>query len=467
MPAADSDNAGYVAAWRPALVPAEAAAFARAAVTGCGPLGRDRAKNLLWAAGKLAGYGIGLGLEPVPHVLLHPSAIERFTAHAPGLSGPARRTLRTNLRFIARRVVPHLDPADVAAAERARRTYQKERGSTTLARQHLASVLLVTALPIRNGRTILGAVRITQAVSTIHAAVRQTIIVLGLIGLVVLALGLSAGTFIAGQIVRPLRRLERVARQIAGGDMTARATVEGSSEQRSLGESFNEMTDRIVRLLDSQRAFVADASHQLRTPLTGLRLRLDEARASGVSGDAAHELDAAAAEVDRFAQVIDELLVLSRAGERELPGERIDLDDVAADAVDRWRRIADEREITLEHVRHGPGGVVWCSPADVERALDALIENALRYSPRDSTVTIAVRTSGLDVLDTGPGVADDEREIVFERFHRGRAGRAGPPGTGLGLAIARELARGWGGDVTLDNRPAGGAVAELRLRTPP
>ena len=96
MPAADSDNTGYVAAWRPASVPAEAAAFARAAVTGCGPLGRDRAKNLLWAAGKLAGYGTGLGLEPVPHVLLHPSVIERFTAHAPGLSGrPAARCART------------------------------------------------------------------------------------------------------------------------------------------------------------------------------------------------------------------------------------------------------------------------------------------------------------------------------------------------------------------------------------
>jgi integrase len=124
MPAADSDNTGYVAAWRPASVPAEAAAFARAAVTGCGPLGRDRAKNLLWAAGKLAGYGIGLGLEPVPHVLLHPSVIERFTAHAPGLSGPARRTLRTNLRFIARRVVPHLDPADAPLPrERAKAPY--------------------------------------------------------------------------------------------------------------------------------------------------------------------------------------------------------------------------------------------------------------------------------------------------------------------------------------------------------
>jgi integrase len=104
--------AGYIAAWRPASASPEAAAFARRVVTACGPLGRDRAKNLLWAAGKLACYGIGLGLDPVPPVLLHPSVIERFTAHAPGLSGPARRTLRTNLRFIARRVVPQLCPAD-------------------------------------------------------------------------------------------------------------------------------------------------------------------------------------------------------------------------------------------------------------------------------------------------------------------------------------------------------------------
>ena len=95
--------AGYVAAWQPSSVPPQAAAFARAVVAAAAPGGRERAKNLLWAAGRLAGYGIGLGLEPVPGVLLHPSVIERFTAHAPGLSGPARRTLRTNLRFIARR----------------------------------------------------------------------------------------------------------------------------------------------------------------------------------------------------------------------------------------------------------------------------------------------------------------------------------------------------------------------------
>jgi integrase len=115
---------GYIAAWRPSSVTPEAAAFARQVVTATAPGGRDRAKNLLWAAGKLAGWATGLGLEPVPEVLLHPSVIERFTAHAPGLSGPARRTLRTNLRFLARAVVPHLDPADAPLPrERARAPY--------------------------------------------------------------------------------------------------------------------------------------------------------------------------------------------------------------------------------------------------------------------------------------------------------------------------------------------------------
>ena len=104
--------AGYIASWRPSSVSPLAAGFARAVVAQAAPGGRERAKNLLWAAGKLADFAISLGLEPAPEVLLHPSVIERFTAHAPGLSGPARRTLRTNLRFLARAVVPQLCPAD-------------------------------------------------------------------------------------------------------------------------------------------------------------------------------------------------------------------------------------------------------------------------------------------------------------------------------------------------------------------
>jgi integrase len=121
----DADVAAYIGRWRPSSVPPRAAAFARDVIGQVAPEGRERAKNLLWAAGKLADYGLGLGLEPVPVVLLHPSAAERFTRCAPGLSPVTRRTLRTNLRFIGRRVVPQLYPADLPLPrERAKVPYR-------------------------------------------------------------------------------------------------------------------------------------------------------------------------------------------------------------------------------------------------------------------------------------------------------------------------------------------------------
>jgi len=115
---------GYISRWRPSSVSPPAASFAREVITRAGPGDRERAKNLLWAAGKLADYALGLGLDLVPEVVLHPSVAERFTRCAPGLSGPARRTLRTNLRFIGRRVVPSLYPADLPLPrERSRQPY--------------------------------------------------------------------------------------------------------------------------------------------------------------------------------------------------------------------------------------------------------------------------------------------------------------------------------------------------------
>jgi len=120
----DADIAAYIGRWQPRSVSAEAAAFAREVITAVAPQGQERAKNLLWAAGKLADYALGLGLEAVPEVVLHPSAAERFTRCAPGLTPVARRTLRTNLRFIGRRVVPQLYPADLPLPrERAKAPY--------------------------------------------------------------------------------------------------------------------------------------------------------------------------------------------------------------------------------------------------------------------------------------------------------------------------------------------------------
>src|SRR5579862_339804 len=134
MRSAGPGVAAYTARWRPSSVSPQAAAFARDVIVAVAPSGQERAKNLLWAAAKLADYAIPLGLDAVPEVLLHPSVIERFARCAPELSGVARRTLRTNLRFIGRRAVPHLYPADVPLPrERAKKPYSATEISGFLA----------------------------------------------------------------------------------------------------------------------------------------------------------------------------------------------------------------------------------------------------------------------------------------------------------------------------------------------
>ena len=306
-------------------------------------------------------------------------------------------------------IVDSAGPAEVGASYLSRpeihgalagRQTQVQRASATLGKQ-----ILATAVPIIHAGRTAGAVRVTQSVSAVHRAVLRVELGIVLIALIVLTLGLLAGGLLAGQIGRPLRRLEAVARRVAQGDLRARAAVEGSLEQRSLSTSFNDMTSRIARLLSAQKDFVADASHQLRTPLTGLRLRLEEARALSDRPDAIVELDAATAELDRLSHTVDELLVLSRGGERSAAATSVDVADLAAAAARRWQPQASERRLTLVHRRDRDAGVVWAARADLERALDALIENALRYSPPGGTVTIATAPRRIEVRDRGPGVA--------------------------------------------------------------
>jgi len=345
---------------------------------------------------------------------------------------------------------------EIRAALRGRAT-QDVRHSDTLNID-----LLATAVPVlRRGRPA-GAVRITQSVNAVSRAVRRAIVGLVIVGGVVLALGLAAGALIAAQVARPIRRLDEAARQVAEGDLAARASVEGSTEQQSLARTFNEMTDRVERLLRSQRDFVADASHQLRTPLTALRLRLEEAQDRTTDPDVAGQLDAATREVDRLAEMVEELLVLSRAGERELPGANVDLAEAVRRAADRWTAAAVDARIDLRPRPH-TAGHAWCASSDLDRVLDVLVENALRYAGPGTAVELVGAGSRVEVLDQGPGLAKGEEEQVFERFHRGSAGRRVPGGTGLGLPIARELAGEWGGTVKLGNRPNGGVRAVVDL----
>jgi two-component system, OmpR family, sensor kinase len=315
---------------------------------------------------------------------------------------------------------------------------------------------------VRAGRPN-GAVRVTQSVAAVHRAVRRTLGGLALIAVVVLTLGLVAGLVIARQIARPMRRLTEAARRIAHGDLDHRAPVEGSIEQRSLAQSFNEMTDKLSRAVATEKRFVADASHQLRTPLTGLRLRLEEASHAETTADAEPDLREGMREVDRLAGMVDELLALSRAQNGSGPGSELDAVTIADDGVARWQAAAQERGVELVRAQdHAPARVFGAAP-DAERALDTLIENAIVYSGR-GRVSVRVEGRDVEVLDEGPGLASGEEEQVFERFHRGTAGRAGASGTGLGLSIARQLAERWGGGVTLSNRDDGrGARAVLRL----
>ncbi len=335
---------------------------------------------------------------------------------------------------------------------------QISRSSSTLGAE-----ILATAVPVLEHGRAAGAVRITQSVAAVNRAVRTSILDLAALAAVVLLLGLAAGALIARQIAKPIRRLDGAARRVAEGELDTAVAVEGSSEQRSLGRAFNEMTQRIRRLLRVQQDFVADASHQLRTPLTGLRLRLENlaARPAGDAATAA-ELEASMREIDRLSQIVDELLILSRAGEHELPGERVDLGDAATRAAERWRQSARERGIEIEAESDG-AAEAWCARPDLDRSIDSLVENALRYSPAGSAVTIAAGPGRVEVLDRGPGLEPGEEDAVFERFSRGSAGRHGPSGTGLGLPIARELTRQWGGDVTLANRGRGGLRAVIEV----
>jgi signal transduction histidine kinase len=277
----------------------------------------------------------------------------------------------------------------------------------------------------------------------------QATIGLVLVGLIVLGLGLAAGALLAGSVAKPLRRLAGAARRAGEGDLSVRVPIEGSREQREVGGAFNEMTARVQRMVDAQRDFVADASHQLRTPLTGLKLRLEEA---------AEQVEGALEEVDRLSDVVTELLVLSEAGAARPPDAVTDLHAAARRACERWS--SHDVELSVS----GVSSLVHSTPADVDRILDVLIENAIDYGPAGQHVRLVTGPGQVEVIDQGPGLAPGEEETICARFHRGAVGRASRRrGTGLGLPIARELAGRWNGTVTLANAPGGGAVGTLTL----
>jgi signal transduction histidine kinase len=355
-------------------------------------------------------------------------------------------------------LVPYASPTrpEIRTALSGQRA-QGERHSDTLGED-----LLYTAVPVTNNGLVVGAVRVTQSLDAVHARVRRAVLALVAIGGFALVLGLALAWVLASSLSKPLRSLAATARRVEAGDLDARAEGSGASEQREVATAFNDMTDRLGTVLAAQREFVANASHQLRTPLTGLRLRLEAARAKG--GEAVGpELEAAEREVERLARLLTSLLTLAREGDKAGPSRPVSLARVAEGAHERWAGAAEQDGRSLELVGNGDA-TIDASEEDLAILLDNLIENALRYSP--SRVAVDWGRDGgeawLAVLDEGPGLAAGEEKRLFERFARGSAGSE-RSGTGLGLAIVDALARRWRGRAALANRLEGGMRAEVRF----
>lgn len=321
--------------------------------------------------------------------------------------------------------------------------------------------ILATAVPIRDEGGVVGAVRITQDTKYISDNVRRIIAGLIAIGVAGLVAGLVIAFALAGSFSRPLSRLAAAARRLGRGDLSSRAKeTSGASEIVELAGSFDEMADRLEATVQAQREFVANASHQLRTPLTGMKLRLESAIAETSSGDVRRQLEAADREVDRLAEIVERLLVLARRIELGGPSE-VDVGDAVARAIERWQERAARHASELEAT--GDGGLALADRADLDQVLDNLLENAIRYAPG----LVVVETGQADgrvfvaVQDGGPGISPDEVGRVTERFFRGRGAPSG--GSGLGLAIVRELAEKWGGAVEIQSPAEGGTRVEVHL----
>jgi signal transduction histidine kinase len=318
----------------------------------------------------------------------------------------------------------------------------------------LGEELLLVTVPVVEQQRVVGAVRVSAPTGAVQASVHRSWLRLALIGLGVFAAGLVLAWFLATSFAKSLEGVRDAASALGRGDLGARAPTEGPKELRAVARAFNDMASTLVANLAAQRDFLANASHQLRTPLTGLKLRLEALREQG--GEAGTQAAKAEAELDRLNVLVDGLLELARASSVDATGRTVDLSEAARAAVRRWTEPADQagKRVVLAREQRSE---VWGNSTDLAHILDNLIENALRYCPPGTEVTVeAGKDDGrasLRVCDDGPGIPPEDRARIFERFYRGSNGRQAGPGTGLGLAIVAELARRWGGDVRLLDGP--------------
>ncbi|WP_333756424.1 sensor histidine kinase [Streptomyces sp. IBSBF 3352] len=295
-------------------------------------------------------------------------------------------------------------------------------------------------------------------------------------GWLIIGAGLTAAMLVAvgaalrltGWVLRPVRVLDVTTHEIASGRLKSRVAVaSGPPELRRLARSFNEMADNVEDVLEQQRAFVADASHQLRNPLAALLLRIELLAFELPEGN--EEIASVQAEGRRLAQVLDDLLDLALAEHTEADVRLTDIGALTAERVAAWAPTAEAKGVRLRGTC--PATTGWADPVALSSALDAVIDNAVKFTPPDESVEVTVAadgdTSTIEVADRGPGLTDEELARIGDRFWR--SGRhQNVKGSGLGLSISRALLAAGGGTIAYAHHEPHGLRVTVRVpRTGP
>jgi two-component system, OmpR family, sensor histidine kinase MprB len=344
-----------------------------------------------------------------------------------------------------------VDPGDRAAAVGDGRPFLSDR---TAGGVHLR----VLTVPIEG----LGAVQIGRSLEGVDNVLARLRIVIVLLVVLGTAFAAVMARLFSRPVMQPITDLTRTAEHIeATGDLGRRLGARGTDEVGRMAERFDAMLDRVQASQVAQRRLVADASHELRTPVTSLRTNMEVllAGAQLEEGERRALLRDMVGQSEELSALVGDLIELARGEEGDPPAEDVALDRVVAEAVERARRHAPGVRFRTDLAPCTLQGV----PDRLGRAVNNVLDNAARFSPADGVVEVVLRDGTLSVRDHGPGVADDELPLLFERFYRGPTARDGH-GSGLGLAIVRQVVESHGGTVEAANADGGGLV--LRLTFP-
>jgi signal transduction histidine kinase len=347
---------------------------------------------------------------------------------------------------------------DPAVATRWTSITEGERGRLSTA----AGPVRYLAVPLRfEGRTE-GVFVVANFLRDERDEIELSVRVAAAVAAGILVIATAVAWFVAGRLLRPVRQLTEAAEAITDTDLERRIPVDGNDEIARLAQRFNEMLDRLAAGFAAQRAFVDDASHELRTPITIVRGHLE------LMGDDPDERRDTVAlvteELDRMTRIVEDLLLLAKAEQPDFVRlEGVDVAELTSDLLAKVRGLAD-RDWRLDACASGE---VEADPQRLTQAMLNLARNATEHTPPAAEIAIGSGWSGdelrLWVRDTGPGIDPADRDRIFDRFARGRSGRRRSDGAGLGLAIVRSVAEAHGGRVELDSRPGHGATFTIVL----